>query len=365
MALRVLRDEFRLKNFGYNYPDPSAFWRYQWICWDIEHLTLRSILALYATYAWIHEITNYYLVAVNHDALSNSQNAVNCSISSNYTASSTVAPGRETSTHLSTTTVYSMGQAVTDAFEGREAWDTRRPWYVFLTLWSFTVLTIHLVLAAILAFVFTFRKTKEKNSFELEDSSGIQNASYRETEEDDESKVGVYSIQQIPELTVDIKPSSYSADTEEEEDANLPWYFQLSWLLSDIITPVAPIVTLIFFGALYTGFELDIFNINTHALNSVLVFLDQVISARPIRLLHVVAPIVFGIVYGIFNFIFWTSDHKEHLLYPGVIDWSDPGQTILNMSVLAFVLVPVMVVFWFLFYRLKLKIYAWRYRNRK
>ncbi|GFS16099.1 hypothetical protein ElyMa_001464300 [Elysia marginata] len=160
-ALRVLQGEFRLKNFSYNHPDPSAFWRYQWKGSDIEYLTLRLILALYITYAWIHEIANYYMVAVNHDALRNSTENNSNSIrvinittttttSSISSKNSSIHPGTETTTR-STTTDYSMGTIE------RETWDTRRPWYVFLTLWSFTVLFLHLVLAAVLAFVFTLR----------------------------------------------------------------------------------------------------------------------------------------------------------------------------------------------------------------
>ncbi|GFS16080.1 protein rolling stone-like [Elysia marginata] len=209
--------------------------------------------------------------------------------------------------------------------------------------------------------------------YELDDTDGAENTVYLDNEKDLETNGDALDIKHTTAAHMDTKLRTESSATAEvtdheegeEGDLPLPWYFKISWLLSDIITPVAPIVTVVFFGALWTGFPLDIFNINTHALNSVLVFLDQVISARPIRLLHVVAPIIYGFVYNIFNLIYWTFDHEEHLIYPGVIDWNTPGRTILNVFAIAFVLIPTTTFMWFLFYRFKLAIYTWRHGDSK
>ena len=116
---------------------------------------MRLLLAGYVLYAYIHELVHYYMVAVNHGVIDSSTIDTNTTIApgSNITSNSSssgVASGHETPT-LSTTTEYSTG-IVEDP-----GWDTRRPWFVFLTLWSFTVLMLHLVLAAVLAVVFTYR----------------------------------------------------------------------------------------------------------------------------------------------------------------------------------------------------------------
>ncbi|RUS88374.1 hypothetical protein EGW08_003886 [Elysia chlorotica] len=190
----------------------------------------------------------------------------------------------------------------------------------------------------------------------MQDITGVENAAYTGAEDDTNDTSS----------NTDAKSGVESPASSDDQDAPpLAWYFKLSWLLSDIVTPVSPIVTLIFFTAMWSGGTLDIYNANTHAMNSVLVFLDQVISARPIRLLHVVAPIAYGLVYQSFNAVFWSFDHKEHVIYPGVIDWNMPGKTILNVCVIALILVPMSVFLWFLFYRLKLWIHAWRYEPVK
>ena len=93
-------------------------------------MAIRVVLAGYVLYAWIHEIVHYYQVAVNHALL----------------------PGNDTDTN--TTALVEGERPEPDLAAG---WDTRRPWYVFLTLWAYTVLMLHLVLACILSVVFTLR----------------------------------------------------------------------------------------------------------------------------------------------------------------------------------------------------------------
>ena len=185
--------------------------------------------------------------------------------------------------------------------------------------------------------------------YELESSGGSDNQGFDGGE--DGVKPGAGSSVQTS------GPSS-------QPDGPLAWYFKLSWFLADIITPVAPIVTLIFFTALYQGGPVSLFNANVHIMNTVLVILDQYTTARPIRLLHIWAPMTFGLVYNVFNYVFWTFDHVEHVLYPGVLDWRTPGRTLVVMAIVSLVVIPSITFLWFLVYRMKLAIYAWRYRNK-
>lgn len=51
--------------------------------------------------------------------------------------------------------------------------------------------------------------------------------------------------------------------------------------------------------------ELDFVNLATHASNSVFMFIDVIIVAYPVRLLHVLQPLVFAISYGVFTIIYY------------------------------------------------------------
>ena len=155
---------------------------------------------------------------------------------------------------------------------------------------------------------------------------------------------------------------SSSRSTLSDQTRRLAWYFKLSWFLSNIISACAPIVTTIFFAALYEGGPVDIYNTNVHILNTVFVVLDHLVSARPVRLLHWPAPVLFGACYVLFSYIFWTFDHEHHVVYEDVLDWNKPRQAAGNSLTLAFVVVPLLHSVYYLIYRLKLwafdKIYA-------
>lgn len=52
----------------------------------------------------------------------------------------------------------------------------------------------------------------------------------------------------------------------------------------------------------------NVTNVLTHALNSVIMVFDILIVAYPLRLYHVIQPILFGISYGIFSYIYYLFD---------------------------------------------------------
>lgn len=52
-------------------------------------------------------------------------------------------------------------------------------------------------------------------------------------------------------------------------------------------------------------------NILSHACNSVIMFLDILIVAYPLRLYHVIQPLAFVSCYGIFSYIYYLFDGKS------------------------------------------------------
>lgn len=51
--------------------------------------------------------------------------------------------------------------------------------------------------------------------------------------------------------------------------------------------------------------RLHISSILSHAMNSVIMFIDILIVSHPIRLYHVIQPILFGICFAIFSYIYY------------------------------------------------------------
>ena len=147
-------------------------------------------------------------------------------------------------------------------------------------------------------------------------------------------------------------------------DVPLAWYFKLSWILGDISTPMAPIITILFFAGMYHGETLDVFHVNMFIMNTVLIIMDTNASARPIRLLHFVTPLLFWVVYVLFNYIFWTFDHTQHVLYPDLMDWNKPGHAIMVAILVGVIGIPLSMLVWFIVYRVKIAICDWRYKDK-
>ncbi|KAJ6646413.1 Protein rolling stone, partial [Pseudolycoriella hygida] len=71
-------------------------------------------------------------------------------------------------------------------------------------------------------------------------------------------------------------------------------------------------------------------NVLTHACNSVLMFLDMLIMAYPLRLYHVIQPLLLGLVYVVFSVIYYAAGGKDKFGHPyiyNVLDWSSSDPT--------------------------------------
>ncbi|XP_052823956.1 uncharacterized protein LOC106873558 [Octopus bimaculoides] len=146
------------------------------------------------------------------------------------------------------------------------------------------------------------------------------------------------------------------------------WFMKLTWLLFDIASLAAIMVSCMYFITIFPqnhshGESVTFQDLNTHAFNSLIVIFELVITAYPIRLLHVLYPFLFGIMYIIFNVIYWAQDQVKNVLYPDVVDWNFPEKTVLLLTFLLFVLIPVQQCLHFLVYKLRLYIYFRIYKQ--
>lgn len=68
------------------------------------------------------------------------------------------------------------------------------------------------------------------------------------------------------------------------------------------------LITIMYWSVIYDDSKdtLDFVNVTTHASNSVFMFIDVIIVAYPVRLLHVVQPLVFALIYGVFTIIYYA-----------------------------------------------------------
>ena len=131
-------------------------------------------------------------------------------------------------------------------------------------------------------------------------------------------------------------------------------------------------MTLIYFAFLYPlakkedpEFASSVLDINIHGINTVIMIIDNFISAIPIRIMHVIYPGIYGLIYIVFSLIYYAFDPKNNIPYPGILDWSKPGITIPVILIVIGVLMPLLQLAWYGWYRLRLltfrKIYHYIY----
>lgn len=149
--------------------------------------------------------------------------------------------------------------------------------------------------------------------------------------------------------------ASNSKQTPAPKDRTV-WYMKLTWLLASILYVFGFVVTVVYFAAVHQG-GTNIHDLNVHAFNTVQILIDIAIVARPVRLLHVIYPILYGLCYIIFSVIFWFQDKENNVLYPNVIDWNHPGTTAVVVTILAIVGIPIVHLALFGLYQLRLYIY--------
>nr|CAH7767378.1 unnamed protein product [Callosobruchus chinensis] len=132
------------------------------------------------------------------------------------------------------------------------------------------------------------------------------------------------------------------------------------WLTHTIATPIAFLITAIFWCAVYepelTPF--DAHNYFVHANNSFMMFVDLLMVAHPTNMAHVIYPIIFGIIYSLFSIFYYLAGgvtrEGEPYIYK-ILDWREPARTVLMCVGALSVLVVIYVLVYLLSkYRKKL-----------
>ncbi|XP_046569890.1 protein rolling stone-like [Haliotis rubra] len=177
------------------------------------------------------------------------------------------------------------------------------PWPAFLTSWTYTLLTTYHVVHTVVVLHHTM-------------SSTCHTCLSQPTREEHQR-----------ELTENFNPAEGTQTIlpSQEQNNDLPRHLIILWILYGVINAVCPGVTIMWYATVAT--TEDSFlpqELFVHALNTVVVLVDQMICAIPVRLLHFTFPIAYGLVYSLFSGLYWMAEHK-HVLYGKVLDWNHPA----------------------------------------
>lgn len=90
-------------------------------------------------------------------------------------------------------------------------------------------------------------------------------------------------------------------------DGQMPKIFKFYWSLHNVTLILSLMITLLYWGIVYDKDRdaLDAVNLLTHGSNSIFMMIDLLIVSHPIRLMHVIQPVLFGLAYGFFTYIYY------------------------------------------------------------
>ncbi|CAG5134972.1 unnamed protein product [Candidula unifasciata] len=151
----------------------------------------------------------------------------------------------------------------------------------------------------------------------------------------------------------------YVVKKEDMVEENIQWYLKVLWLLTTFGFDSAILVTALYWTLVFDGAIKTFLTVATHAINSVYVLMDIFLIAAPVRLLHIVYPIMYGLAYTLFTFMYHiyggTNKKSEPFIYKP-LDWSKLHSALTVSLGSVFVGVPAVHLLQFGLYALRLHI---------
>lgn len=135
----------------------------------------------------------------------------------------------------------------------------------------------------------------------------------------------------------------------------MKWYHKLQWFLFNIVSVIAVIVTGSYWLFVFdsTRRAVNLSDLNAHILNTVFILIEHSLSCMPVRLLHVVYPILFESVYVIATVLHWAMI-VDTPLYTVVNYTEEPGRILGLFALAIFIFQPLIQLCLYGIFRLKM-----------
>lgn len=139
---------------------------------------------------------------------------------------------------------------------------------------------------------------------------------------------------------------AHSHLTHNESSRMVVLAYRASWVLFTISANVAFAVTALYWGVVHTPeAPLDASTVNAHAVNSILVLIDILMSSTPVRILHMIYPMIYICTYAIFSVIYWaeggTNPDGHPYIYAALDYENHPKNASVMVVLFVFAAIPV------------------------
>ncbi|XP_015777302.1 PREDICTED: protein rolling stone-like [Acropora digitifera] len=218
--------------------------------------------------------------------------------------------------------------------------DAKLEWFIYLTNWSFFFLTLYFICATIVTAIHLKKQHQQQRNIVMNGNERVRSLQMDVIIQDTETKSSA---------DVECQVIATAGSQEVSQDIPLFWYHKALWVLYNIASTAAVLVTIAFWTFLGGTGAMSVF---THAINSVLAVVDTMLSSVPVRLFHAAYPMLYFIVYVIFTVIYWAAG--EPSIYPMTDYTGKPVLSIVTAVCLFFVVIPLCQASIFALYCLRL-----------
>ncbi|PSN55936.1 hypothetical protein C0J52_00471 [Blattella germanica] len=228
---------------------------------------------------------------------------------------------------------------------------TLKRWPIYLTHWGYTLCTVQAITATSIV---TQRFIKERATVGLAKRHNLEDddicncciqmkkmpttyltytvglAKHLNLEDDMCNQMKEMPITRLLRLHND---GYYVAVGFTEDHTQMPRIYKTYWFLQTLAVVIAVGITGSYFVVDYdpATHQLTALNLLVHAFNSILMVIDIIIVAHPIRLLHIVYTFSFIIFYFSFTVFYYlaggTGRYDQPYIYPA-LDWRDVKKTL-------------------------------------
>ena len=229
-----------------------------------------------------------------------------------------------------------------------------RNWFLWLSNWSFLAVTVYFICATIVTAIHYKRERKQTgNSRDDEMKYGLANlAPKAKCDESDlcesNHKLGNnYASNDNDEV-------AFTSDASDTSRAlPMAWFHEALWVIYNIASGAAVMVTLTFWLLLFNARNgVRALTVILHGVNFIVMVGDTMLSSIPVRLFHVIYPMLYCIVYIMFTVIHWAAVAPNHI-YPQTDYTGRPVLAAVSQLCLFFIGLPLCQSVMFCFYRLR------------
>jgi len=239
----------------------------------------------------------------------------------------------------------------------------RKNWFLWLSNWSFLVVTVYLICATIVTAIHYKRKLKPaagksaSDQMKIGEADSASKAKCGEVADSDENlnkvcesnhKLGTNYV-----YNDNVGMSFTSATFEAPPVLPMSWYHKALWVIYNIASAAAIMVTLSFWLLLFSARNgVSAITVIFHGVNSVVMVGDTMLSSIPVRLFHVIYPMLYCIAYVLFTVVYWAAGGPNYI-YPQTDYTGKPVFAAVSQLCLFFIGIPLCQSVVFGFYRLR------------